>query len=405
MEPSSAVVESGNEHLAQPMNILMLVHHPPTAGASMQVFSETIQQGLRRRGHQVRIFTAPVVLTRLARPGSALAKWLGYLDQFVLFPPLLWWTVQQLPTRTLVVVADQALGPWVPLIRHHPHLIHCHDLLALESSLGRWPTNPVATAGCIYQRLIRWGFRHGRVFLSVSAATQSALKPHLPGLCELNVLPNPLDSAFHPASENVSLSPIPQPYLLHVGSTWYKNRPALLQLFSVLISRYHWPQLQLVLVGAVDPAMAPLLASPALQGRVCLLDSLPQARLVELYQQAEALLFPSLAEGFGWPPLEALACGCPAVISPIEPLRSLTAGAATLFPPFSQPHWAEAAAAVVDALLRRSPAQRQAIRARGLAQAARFSLDAWLDALEAHYTSVSASGRLAASAPPFPLPA
>lgn len=371
----------------------------------MQAFSAQILQGLRRRGHQVRSFTAPVLFTRFARQGSPLAKWLGYLDQFVLFPPLLWWTVQRLPAGSLVVVADQALGPWVPLIRHRPHLIHCHDLLALESSLGLWPANPVGPAGCVYQRLIRWGFRHGRIFLSVSSATQSALQAHLSIRCELKVLPNPLDSAFQPLGDKTSLSPIPHPYLLHVGSTWYKNRTALLQLFSVLIHCYHWPKLHLVLVGAVDASMVPLLASPSLQGRVRLLRSLPQARLLELYQHAEALLFPSLAEGFGWPPLEAMACGCPAVISPIEPLLSLTAGAATLFPPLSQPNWAEAAAAVVDALLRRSPAERESIRQRSLAQAARFPLDAWLDALEAHYHSVSASGRLAAAAPPFPLPA
>lgn len=386
------------------MRILLLVHHPPSAGASMRAFAGLISSGLRCRGHGVETITAPVLLTRLARPGTAAAKWLGYGDQFLLFPPLLWWRLRRLPAGSLVVVTDQALGPWVPLISHRPHLIHCHDLLALESSLGRWPANPVGFSGRAYQRLIRWGFRQGSAFLSISAATQRALQGQLPAGRQLAVLPNPIDPAFQPAA--AASPPAPHtPYLLHVGSTWYKNRTALLQLFRALIERYHWPRLQLVLVGAPEPAMAPLLAAPVLHGRVKVLEGVSRDRLIRLYPRAEALLFPSLAEGFGWPPLEAMACGCPAVITPVEPLLSLSGGAATVLPPFSHPHWPAAAAALVDELLRRSPAERQRWRRQGLAQASRFPVEAWLDALEAHYQSLCRSGCLAASLPPFPLPA
>jgi glycosyltransferase involved in cell wall biosynthesis len=384
------------------MNLLVLEHYPLVASASMRAYADLIRHGLQRRGHRVDTLTAHPHLGRLVRPGTPAAKWLGYLDQFLLFPPRLWLRLRRLPPGSLVVVCDQALGPWVPLLRHQRHVVHCHDLLALDSSLGHWPANPVGLTGWAYQHLIRWGFRHGRAFLSISTATQAALLPHLPAGRQLAVLPNPLDPAFQPAPH--PRPPAARPYLLHVGSTWYKNRPALLRLFSALLQNHSWPDLQLVLVGAPEPAMVPLLAAPVLQGRVKLLEAISRERLINLYHRAEALIFPSLAEGFGWPPLEALACGCPAVISPVDPLLSLTGGAATVLPPFSHPHWPQAAAAVVDALLRRSPAEREQLRQKGLAQAARFPLEAWLDALEAHYSAVCRNGRLAPSPPYFPLP-
>lgn len=376
----------------------------------MRAFRDLIAAGLRRRGHQVTLCTAPVLLGRLGGSRPALTKWLGYLDQFLLFPPLLWWRLHRLPSRTLVVMADQALGPWLPLIRNHPHLIHVHDLLALDSSLGRWPVNPVGLSGRLYQRLIRWGFRQGHCFLSVSHATETALRRHLPAALtsdrssrHLAVLANPLSSAFRPLPHDQAPPAIPTPYLLHVGTTWYKNRAGLLELFAALLHHHHWPRLQLVLVGAVEAPLRQRLLALHLAERVTVLEGVSESDLVTLYQQAEALVFPSFAEGFGWPPLEALACGCPAVISPVEPLLSLCGDAASALPRFEQPEWTKAAASIVDGVLRRSPSERGAWRQLGLAQARRHESGAWLDAIEAHYRSVLASGQLARRPPAFPL--
>jgi len=68
-----------------------------------------------------------------------------------------------------------ALGPWVPVVRDRPHVVHVHDLLALRSALGEIPENPTSITGRIYQRYIRRGFQKARHFVSISRKTQADL--------------------------------------------------------------------------------------------------------------------------------------------------------------------------------------------------------------------------------------
>ena len=110
------------------MHILLLRHYPLVEGPSMRGFADLIAVGLRSRGHLVQELTAPVLLARLSLGHGALAKWLGYLDQFVLFPPLLWLRALALPTASLFVFSDQALGPWIPILKSRPHIVHCRNL-------------------------------------------------------------------------------------------------------------------------------------------------------------------------------------------------------------------------------------------------------------------------------------
>jgi glycosyltransferase involved in cell wall biosynthesis len=69
--------------------------------------------------------------------------------------------------------------------------------------------------------------------------------------------------------------------------------------------------------------------------------------LVSLYRRASALVFPSLYEGFGQPPLEAMACGCPVAVSRVASLPEVCGDAAEYFDPESPE---EMAAAVIRAL-------------------------------------------------------
>jgi hypothetical protein len=104
-----------------------------------------------------------------------LAKWAGYVDQYLLFPLRMRAEMAGDPAETLYVFCDQALGPWVPVAAHRAHVIHCHDLLALRSALGDVPENPTSWSGRAYQRYIRRGFSRGRHFISISQKTRADL--------------------------------------------------------------------------------------------------------------------------------------------------------------------------------------------------------------------------------------
>ena len=90
--------------------------------------------------------------------------------------------------------------------------------------------------------------------------------------------------------------------------------------------------------------------------------------LCALYSLAEALLFPSLAEGFGWPVIEAQACGCPVLCGSIGPFPEVTRGTASMHDPADESGFA----AELLRLLAQ-PGARQNLTAQGLENARRFA--------------------------------
>lgn len=84
-----------------------------------------------------------------------------------------------------------------------------------------------------------------------------------------------------------------------------------------------------------------------LEADVILEDLMSQEDLVSFYSQADVFAFPSLYEGFGWPPLEAMACGCPVVASSATSVPEVVGGAAILREPQDVAGWVEALAQVL----------------------------------------------------------
>jgi glycosyltransferase involved in cell wall biosynthesis len=114
-----------------------------------------------------------------------------------------------------------------------------------------------------------------------------------------------------------------EPFLLYPANRWpHKNHERLFDAFALL--RAEQPELRLVLTGT---GHANVPEGVDARGRVS------TDELVDLYRRAAALVFPSLYEGFGQPPLEALACACPVACSDLPPLREVCGDAAVYFDP------------------------------------------------------------------------
>ena len=208
-------------------------------------------RGMAELGHEVEAWTSLQRIARLPVRSAYVRKWLGYVDQFLIYPRKLRKLVNKQPGNTLFVITDQALGMWVPCLAQQPHVIHCHDFLALRSALGEIPENPTGWTGRQYQRLIRKGFSQGRAFISVSGKTREDLHrflSHRPKISE--VVHNGLNHPFRPMeqAERISLLKktgveIPEAgIIIHVGGNqWYKNRNGVLEIYREYAAAFPRP--------------------------------------------------------------------------------------------------------------------------------------------------------------------
>jgi glycosyltransferase involved in cell wall biosynthesis len=131
-------------------------------------------------------------------------------------------------------------------------------------------------------------------------------------------------------------------YLLAVGETRpYKNIRRLIEAFSMIADR----DVTLVVVGRIsprDPGVVDLPVRLGIGPRVRFLSGIRDEELAPLYSGCEAFVFPSLYEGFGLPPLEAMACGAPVIASSSTAIPEVCGPAAVYFDPTSAREMASA---------------------------------------------------------------
>ena len=368
----------------------------------MPRFAHMLAKGMVARGHSVEIRTPQSRASRLPAP-AGLRKWLGYVDQFLLFPAAVREALQHDAPDTLYVFTDHALGPWVPLVAHRPHAIHCHDFLAQRSALGDVPENPTSWTGRYYQGYIRRGYSRGLNFISVSQTTRNDLAKFLPApSLRSEMVYNGLNQHFQPRDISMVRTQLAYElgldlangYLLHVGGNqWYKNRQGVLELYNAWRAGAAVAPLPLLLIGEAPSKMLATHwnASP-FKADIHWLSGVEDALVRSAYAGATAFIFPSLAEGFGWPIAEAMASGTPVVTTDEAPMTEVGGTAAFYIPrrPLSDDvsAWAAMGAQVIRQVVELNPDQRTAAAAAGLANAQRFEASVALDRIEKIYHDI-----------------
>lgn len=270
--------------------------------------------------------------------------------------------------------AHHHLARYGPLL-DAPYIVTAHDLIRFSDLTAPAPLINRPTA-----RDRRWiradvaGIRRATAVVAVSATTRRELLDRL-GLApeRVSVVHHGLDhSLFRPVPRRLSDAP----YVLFVGSEHpRKNLATLLRAFARL--RRDRPGLRLVKVGAAGSAEAPFGAAMArdirelgLTGAVDAVGAVPDDELVAWYSGAACLVLPSRAEGFGLPPLEAMACGCPVVVSTAGALPEIVGEAGAVVPPDDVGGLADVVGAVLD-----DAGLAARMRDAGLRRAAEFSWD------------------------------
>lgn len=176
------------------------------------------------------------------------------------------------------------------------------------------------------------------------------------------------------------------PYLLCLG-TAEPGKRAVDAIRALPAIRERHPHALLALAGNPGPLLEPLQREArrlGVQPAVRFLGYVPDADLPALLAGAAALVFPSLFEGFGLPPLEAMACGTPVIATDAPAMNEVLNGAARLVPLRSPDAIAHEAVRLLD-----DPAWAAECSARGLQHAARFSWAAAAEATEAVYREVA----------------
>ena len=187
--------------------------------------------------------------------------------------------------------------------------------------------------------------------------------------------------AVHLGVDTDRFSPAPavgrEGFLLYPARPWpHKNHTRLYEAFALV--RRERPELRLVLTGVGHDAAG---LPEGVEAR----GSVSADELVTLYRRAAALVFPSLYEGFGLPPLEAMACGCPVAVSSAGSLPEVVGEAAVLFDGSDVASIAAGIATALDRAPELGPL--------GVARAATFSWDATARAHDRVYELAARSGR------------
>ncbi|QQR54634.1 glycosyltransferase family 4 protein [Candidatus Peregrinibacteria bacterium] len=164
---------------------------------------------------------------------------------------------------------------------------------------------------------------------------------------------------------------LPKKFILAVGTLLPRKNIALLFKTFELLQEKH-PDLHLVVVGSKTSKSQKTFAAvqvlpPPVQTRIHFLGSVTGPQLCELYSRALVFAFPSFYEGFGIPPLEAMACGCPVIASTSSSIPEVVGDAALLASPHKPIDWAEGIEQLLDPLV----ASRY--QKKGLLQVQKFS--------------------------------
>lgn len=323
----------------------------------------------------------------VGKPAREIARYLARQGEFQLheYPlaapskripkPLQWWrAARRLPKEGFSAwhLTNQTLS----FIRRAPAIITVYDLIELiepQVKFGR----PLAQA--LYS-----GIPRAAHLICVSQYTKQTLQEHY-RISEENITVIPLAAAdvFKPdagAKQSASYQEFLRTWnltpqhkvVLYVGSEHpRKNLTVLAEAFAHVHKEI--PETVLLKVG--DPGVAAGrkqflsdLARLNIQSAVRFIGRAGDETLKLLYNIADVFVFPSTFEGFGIPPLEALACGCPVVSSNATSLPEVVGDAALLCSPGDEAAFAAAMLRVLT-----EPALVQDLRRRGLTQAAHFS--------------------------------
>lgn len=318
---------------------------------------------------------------------AALVEWLPKVDRSAEYIPLapdrvdrdftmperIWWDQVRIPQLVRRERIDVLLKPAfsVPVISKAPTVAVLHDLAA-----RRFSEQLHKPSAWFYGHWCPWTFRFAKKIIAASAftANEAATLLRIPKE-KMSVVVQGRDELASPDpqpqdAQVMEKFRLPEQYILHVGTLEpRKNLPFLIRTYARF--REQHAEYGLVLVGLkgwMSNDLDDTVQELHLGGAVRWIGSVTDEERRAIYRHARLLAFPSMYEGFGRPPLEAMGSGVPVVASRAGAIPEVVGGAGILLQGYDEAAWAEAFRVAADDAERRT-----ALRQSGLERSAQFS--------------------------------
>ena len=347
------------------MPIILIGNYMPDRQESMERFTQMLSNGFKKSGIKTEIWRPTVLFGKFSKSTTTgLGKWLGYIDKWIVFPIQLRIRSKKRAASNLRFhICDHSNAPYLNHLPANRTCITCHDVLAIRGALGYADAYcPASGPGKLLQKWILKNLRQANKIAFVSKTTLKQFQELDSDSSTTNkrrkVIYNAFNDKFFPSEGKISEKILNKtglklhiPFLLHVGSDLpRKNRRLLIDMVYSLGARWKGS-----ICFAGQPADQYLLAhakSLGLGERIVSVARPEHDTLVALYSRCDAFIFPSFSEGFGWPVIEAQACGAPVIASNIEPMPEVSGAAALHADPAIPEDFADAFLSLKDSITR-----------------------------------------------------
>ena len=360
--------------------IVLIGNYKPDGQESMERFTQMLKSGFEKENIPVDIWYPTVFFGKLSKSTlSGFGKWLGYLDKWLLFSILL--RLKRSSNKNVRYhICDHSNAAYIPHLPKRRTSITCHDVLAIRGALGfKDAYCPASSTGVILQKWILKNLLSADKIVAVSQFTLNQLIALNKGVAKpgWTVVHNGFNAGFKKleSSEWQSIlknngqeSLINNSYIIHVGSNLQrKNRKMLLNMVASLGEK--WNGLICFTGQPMNADLQQHALELGLKDRIVEIKKPPHLYLEALINGAQAFVFPSFSEGFGWPVIEAQACGTPVIASSLEPMPEVGGNGALYVDPYNPNAYAEALLAVSKKEL------TQELLQNGIENAKRFNTD------------------------------
>lgn len=277
-----------------------------------------------------------------------------------------------------------------PLFSSKPVVLTVYDLQALSQPQLCLPLNRIN-----YGRMLPPSIRKASGIIVPSRFVAEELHKMFPCQAEkIKIIPIGLDPIFKEMDKEKCKALLPEygieaPFIMYAGNMLpKKNLPLLVSSFAIAKRKHRLPH-KLVIVGKKSCRYKEIhrrVKSEGMEKEVLFTGYVSEVNLAMFYNAADIFVFPSLYEGFGLPPLEAMACGTPVVSSASGALAE-TAGPAALM---VDPTNLEEIAGSIARLIKDETLRKELIE-KGLAHSRRFTLSNARELTESFYEKVAGS--------------